>query len=354
MAVANPSADARPYAPPKPPAPQQPPMAGPGYGKRSAPDQAPRSAGDFAHLPAREAYIAAHLDRLPDGAAMDHKTLARELPYGQQAVRTALRVLSEAGHLRVCRERVSAERTQWVSRTYFSRTARDDAWWSAFLRGDVPQATRVEAGTLAGAVAGAKAAAGTDAEAGAVATAMATADEATPDAAPAPPSRPSRPSRRSPALDLLASVGHADPRMALSARECAALEPLAAEWLARGASPAAVRHALVNALPDVVAAPGAFARRRLTDRMPPEGAAPRPERQPAPRRIVECTNCHVPGPPEALPGGLCRVCHGTAPAAGPSPEAEDAVRRRVDELRAVVRDRPRAPARPPKPRSGRG
>ncbi|MGI5338033.1 hypothetical protein ACQEVS_11850 [Streptomyces sp. CA-181903] len=313
MAVANRSADARPYTPPPPLPPQQPPMARPGYGKRSAPDQAPRTARDFGHLPTREAYIAAYLDRLPDGAAMDHKTLAKELPYGQQAVRTALRLLSEAGHLRVCRERVSAERTQWVSRTYFSRTARDDAWWSAFLRGDAPQARD--------------------------------ADETT---------RPPSPSHRSPAHDVLASVGHADPRMALSAHECAALEPLAAEWLARGASPAAIRHALVNALPDVITAPGAFARRRLTDRMPPEAVAAHPEQQPAPRRIMECTNCHDPGAPEALPGGLCRVCHGTAPDTGPSPETEDAVRRRVDELRAVVRDRPRAPARPPKPRGRRG
>ncbi|MBZ4319438.1 hypothetical protein [Streptomyces huiliensis] len=309
MAVADPIADVRP----------RPPMARPGYGKRPAPDQAPRTARDFAHLPAREAYIAAHIDRLPDGAAMDHKTLAKELPYGQQAVRTALRALSEAGHLRVCRERVSAERTQWVSRTYFSRTARDDAWWSALLRGDAPPTTTTEA-----------------------------------DVSP----RTTSPSRRSPAHDVLASAGRADPRMALSARDCAALEPLAAEWLARGASPAAVRHALVNALPDVVAAPGAFARRRLTDRMPPEPApepvTPHVERPGGPRLIMECTDCHVPGPPEALPGGLCRVCHGTPPADDPSPDAQDTVRRRVDELRAVVRDRPRTPTRLPKPGRRRG
>jgi hypothetical protein len=38
------------------------------YGKRSTPDQRPRPAHDFAHLPPREAAIAAYLDRLPDGA----------------------------------------------------------------------------------------------------------------------------------------------------------------------------------------------------------------------------------------------------------------------------------------------
>jgi hypothetical protein len=41
------------------------PMANPGYGKRDAPDQLPRTAHDFAHLPPREAAVAAYIDRLP-------------------------------------------------------------------------------------------------------------------------------------------------------------------------------------------------------------------------------------------------------------------------------------------------
>ncbi|WP_143688517.1 hypothetical protein [Streptomyces barkulensis] len=114
-------------------------MAAPGYGKRSAPGQLPRKRSDFEHLPPREASVAAHIDRLPDGAAIDTKTLARELPaYGQQAVRSALNALSRAGHLRRMRETVGEGRTQWVYRTYFSRTARDDAWWGAFLREGTP------------------------------------------------------------------------------------------------------------------------------------------------------------------------------------------------------------------------
>ncbi|MGK5642866.1 hypothetical protein ACSNOK_31870, partial [Streptomyces sp. URMC 126] len=162
-------------------------------------------------------------------------------------------------------------------------------------------------------------------------------------------------SRRSPAHDVLASLGRTDPRMGLSARECVELEPLAAEWLARGTSPAALRHALVNGLPEVVVAPGALARRRLTDRMPPEPPAPfaGPEERPGPARIMECAGCHVPGPPEALPGGLCRACHGDTPATGPSAEYRDDVRRRVADLRTVVRNRPRPPVRPPKPGKGR-
>ncbi|GHB06711.1 hypothetical protein [Streptomyces chryseus] len=117
------------------------PMAKPGFGKRSAPDQEPRRAGDFAHLPKREAAIAGYIDRLPEGADISIKALARELEgYGQCAVGTVLRRLSEAGHLRRVRRDVQdAEGARWVYRTFFTRTARPDAWWAAFLGGDVPQ-----------------------------------------------------------------------------------------------------------------------------------------------------------------------------------------------------------------------
>ncbi|MFC9861665.1 MULTISPECIES: hypothetical protein [unclassified Streptomyces] len=55
-------------------------MAKAGYGKRHAPDEAPRGADDFGHLDAREAAIAAYIDRLPEGAAVGYKALAEELP----------------------------------------------------------------------------------------------------------------------------------------------------------------------------------------------------------------------------------------------------------------------------------
>ena len=115
-------------------------MANPGYGKRSAPDQLPRTAHDFAHLPPREAAIAAYIDRLPNGADISVKTLAKTLPYGQCALRTALNNLQRAGHLRRGREHLADSGSpRWITRTWFSRTARDDDWWAAFTRGDVPQ-----------------------------------------------------------------------------------------------------------------------------------------------------------------------------------------------------------------------
>ncbi|MGW2184919.1 hypothetical protein [Streptomyces sp. NPDC001719] len=168
MAYANSSGAARPT--------HVHPQATPGYGKRSAPEQEPRRAGGFAHLPAREALIAAFVDRLPEGAAMDAKTLAANIPaYGQAACRTAIRRLAEAGHLRMVKEHRKGDggSMHWVTRTYFSRTARGDAWWEAFLRGDVVPEARHE------------------------------------------------PPARSEAYDALASLGRTDPRMTLSAATAA-------------------------------------------------------------------------------------------------------------------------------------
>ncbi|GAA0483910.1 hypothetical protein ACFQ2B_13140 [Streptomyces stramineus] len=279
------------------PSAQPHPTASPGYGKRSAPGQAPRSRSDFAHLPAREASIATFVDRLPDGAAMDAKTLAAHIPaYGQAACRTAVKRLSEAGHLRRVREHRKSDSgsLHWVTRTYFSRTPRDDAWWNAFLKGDVP-------GAGTGAV-------------------------------PPVAARPAR----SAAYDALASTGRADPRMTLSASDCRALEELAGEWLARGSTPADLVRELTAGLPPVVHHAASLARNRLTAKMPPEPlAAPAPAA--APLRVMECTVCRTPGRPEALPGGLCRDCRGEPRREFPQGIPPGEIHRRVAAIRAAVR-----------------
>jgi hypothetical protein len=273
-------------------------MANPGYGKRSAPRKSPYRKGDFAHLPAREASIAALIDRLPDGAAIDAKTLAKEHPdYGQAACRTALNRLSEAGHLRRVKEHVIGEDSaRWVYRTYFSRTARDDVWWAAFLAGHVPEPQ---------------------------------------ERAPEPKPAPVRPASRSRAYDVLARLGRTDPRTTLSAAECAALEDLAAQWLAHGATESQLLLALTTDLPSEVRHPGGFARARLIARMPPESG-------PSLFRVMECTVCRAPGRPEALPGGICHTCRGE-----PHPRQRDGlqaaeVHTRVERLRAAARTHERS------------
>ncbi|MFC4505897.1 MULTISPECIES: hypothetical protein [Streptomyces] len=271
-------------------------MANPGYGKRSAPGQPPRANHDFAHLPPREAAIAAYLDRLPDGADISVKTLAKTLPYGQCALGTALNRIQAAGHLRRGRERLETDSggSRWITRSWWSRTARDDGWWATFARGDVPE--------------------------------------------DAPRTRPTR----SRAHILLAALGRTTPVLSLSAADCAQLAPLVEEWFARGATEETLLTALTAGLPTPVHSPVALLRRRLTDKLPPEPPPVRP-----PRRILECAKCGIPGRPEALPGGECGACRGgPAPARSNTPLSASAIQARADEIRAAMslQQRERTPA----------
>ncbi|MGW2644774.1 MarR family transcriptional regulator [Streptomyces sp. NPDC001393] len=282
------------------------PTANPGYGKRTVPAEpgaASRGPADFSHLPAREAYIAEFIDRLPDGAAMDIKSLAKVLPlYGQQAVGSALNALSRAGHLHRVRGLAATGEsgTRWVFRTYWSRTARDEAWWAAFLgAGEAPGGSTV-------------------------APVNPTPDHTTPftdaPAAPTPAAPPSAaPAPTEPhaatAYRLLARLGSHEPRLALSAADCEALASLVIPWLERGASTASLVQALTAGLPDTVHAPRGFVARRLRDKLPPQApptSAPVASEEAVsnrPRRLVpECTECGVPGRPAAFVGGLCRGC----------------------------------------------
>ncbi|WP_405779500.1 hypothetical protein [Streptomyces sp. NBC_00859] len=265
-------------------------MANPGYGKRSATGQRPHTAPDFAHLPPREAAIAAYIDRLPDGSDISVKTLARVLPYGQCALRTALNALQRAGHLRRGAEHLTgSDSARWVTRTWFSRSARDDAWWAAFTTGDVPDA-------------------------------------------PVPTQRPTR----SRAFILLAALGRTAPSLSLSAADCAALEPLAAVWFDRGATEPEMLHALTAGLPTPVHRASSLVRRRLTDKLPPE-RAPHPA-PPAPRpalRVMECGKCGAPGLPEALPGGECAECRGR-PVSRKAPLTPAQVHTRAAQARAAA------------------
>ncbi|WP_329037793.1 hypothetical protein [Streptomyces sp. NBC_00178] len=113
----------------------------------------------------------------------------------------------------------------------------------------------------------------------------------------------------------MALLGRADPRLALSAADCAALEELAAAWLERGVDTAYFTHALTSGLPAQIGSPVGLLRRRLRDKIPPQLApatVTRAAEPPIRRLMVECTQCATPGRPEALPDGLCRPCRTTS------------------------------------------
>ncbi|MFG2611455.1 MarR family transcriptional regulator [Streptomyces anulatus] len=310
-------------------------MAKPGYGKRSAPDQQARTRHDFALLPTRERYVAGFVDHLPEGAAMSVKTLAKQLPlYGQQAISTALSV---AGHLRRVRCAVvgAGDETRWVFRTFWSRTAHDNEWWNTYLateKAALAAAPVQEAPALDTAPPPPWAPAEESSPPGLESLRTEQTLEPTPvpqqrtpdrapDAEPAPPAPATAPATphaagTSPAYLALARLGRDDHRLTLSADDCTTLEPQAAEWLARGVSVDYLTSALTAGLPAKVDSPVGLLRRRLSDKMPPR--LPREGAQaitPAPTRriLMECTGCGRPGPPQALPDGLCRPCRETHP-----------------------------------------
>ncbi|MFD5780507.1 hypothetical protein [Streptomyces sp. NPDC126933] len=304
------------------------PLANPGYGKRCAPDQCPRGKADFAHLRTREAAIAAYIDRLPEGTAIGYKALAANVAdYGQQACGKALNFLSDAGHLRRVKEHLALEDSsfRWVTRTYFSRTARDDDWWKAFVGGlrgvDLTEAERR-----------AKAAAESN-------PGPAPEPAAEPEPQPEPQPRPQPEPRPAPAAPapsdayrVLARLGRTEPRMTLSAAECAALEGLAATWLARGATPDHLTRSLTAGLPHPLHSPGAIARTRLENKMPPE---PVSEPSYITRAVTVCMTCDVPETTTLLIRGVCVDCREEMTAYDVAEEAGVVIDAIPDTFRAV-------------------
>lgn len=279
------------------------PMANPGFGKRLAPAQGTYQISPFTNLTPKARAVAEYVDQLPVGAAMGIKALASQLPLGQAAVSTALKEMSQAGLLRRVQELDLKVATQWVTRTYFSRTARPDAWWKAWLGGlDMdhwqetpvpkqnsqprqphapsrhPQKSRVPGTFQAGSAMVAE----------------------VPQGAP----------EASRAHILLVTLRISDRRLTLTAKDCEQLAPLVDEWFARGSGEDEVRAALTVSLPSKVHAPGRFVAQRLEEKMPPVPvAAPAsPTTPPVVRRMMICTICEAPGDPDALVGGLCADC----------------------------------------------
>ncbi|ANP48521.1 hypothetical protein J2Z21_005791 [Streptomyces griseochromogenes] len=268
-------------------------MAKTGYGKRSAGDEDPHADPDFAHLHPRDAEIAVFIDHLDNGHAMGHKVLAAEHPrYGQQAFRTALNHLTEAGHLRWIKEHITVEDNsmRWVTRTYWSRTPRSPEWWADFARErDGKDVTDYQPGL-----------ARTEDPAPRSAPGVVPGDEPTPDEPGA-------------AYRILAGLRAADPRMPLSETDCRSLEHLAAEWLSRGATPNDITRALTDGLPSTVSNPGGLARNRLEAKMPPQksdtSTAPaRPLRGRVTRVIMACASCDQDERTVRIDRGICEDC----------------------------------------------
>ncbi|MFF4340809.1 hypothetical protein ACFY00_12845 [Kitasatospora sp. NPDC001540] len=140
-----------------------------------------------------------------------------------------------------------------------------------------------------------------------------------PAAAPAPTPRPPVPAlvprppapvldgRARDAADTLLRVVRREPRLRIGEAEAARLAPLVVGWLDRGSTPADLAIALLPGLPDQVAFPAGFIRRRLIDKLPAVLAPPAP--------APTCDDCRAPVPRP----GLCPPCTQAPPPAPVAP-----------------------------------
>ncbi len=277
-------------------------MAKSGYGKRCVDDESPYTEADFGHVCQRDGEIGTFLHHLQEGAAMGHKAVASEHPnYGQQAVRTSMGRLSLAGHIRWVKEHITVEDNtkRWVTRTYWSGKPRSVEWWTEFVEGrhgrDVTPTYQGGLAHLRGPDSDPEA----DPSAVGATFGAAPTDSAQADAAP----------EESPAYRALASLRATDPRMSLSETDCRALEALAAEWLARGASVPEIVRALTCGLPGTVHNPGGIARTRLEKKMPPKPSSSPAVRARIDRAVMMCTMCEEYLPGARLIKGLCVDCY---------------------------------------------
>ncbi|MEU1147904.1 hypothetical protein ACFYO9_27105 [Streptomyces sp. NPDC005863] len=261
-------------------------------------DETPHTEADFGRVCQRDGEIGTFLHHLQEGAAMGHKAVASEHPnYGQQAVRTSMGRLSLAGHIRWVKEHITAEDNtkRWVTRTYWSGKPRSVEWWTEFVEArhgrDVTSAYQGGLAHLRGP--------DSDPET----------DPSAAEAAPQNPDRSGAAPEESPAYRALTSLRATDPRMSLSEADCRALEALAAEWLARGATVTEIVRAMTCGLPDTVHNPGGIARTRLERKMPPKPSAPPAVRARIDRAVMMCTMCEEYLPGARLDKGLCVDCY---------------------------------------------
>ncbi|MFJ3790437.1 hypothetical protein [Kitasatospora sp. NPDC090091] len=210
----------------------------------------------------------------PDGWREDGRQMADTSPHGRGAVRRTLRELTDAGYYRVERVRMPDGTLRSEAHVYDTPQLRRPP-------GDDPPDPGGPGGC------------------GPVTPSVKNPEEVPTLPAELPDAQTGA------AVALLFRVLRPEPRLRLGAREAAALAPLVAEWLQRGATEADLAQALLAGLPSPVSSPIGLLRNRLERKMPPERATSEPQ----PAGYAECAGCHDPVPRP----GICRACAGLAP-----------------------------------------
>ncbi|KAK1180015.1 helix-turn-helix domain-containing protein [Streptomyces sp. NBS 14/10] len=241
--------------------------------------------------------LGAHIQSLPDGAAVDIRTLAGKFQEGRDRIAAALRELEECGYIKRIRERTPEGRI--VTRT---------------LSYNVPGATgtRHAAEPVTPVTEPVAERPAPPAPERVVRPPAATPPPPSSDAAPTPPQPLPQPTAPTPqrhhtAAALLAELCRDDARLLFAERDVRRLAPGVAAWLERGAAPEAVRRTLIASLPPDLRHPAALVAHRLTALLPPPLPAAKPRSHPAP--VVPLQNCDgCDRAFRAVLPGRCRDC----------------------------------------------
>ncbi|MFI5768670.1 helix-turn-helix domain-containing protein [Streptomyces sp. NPDC051658] len=212
--------------------------------------------------------LSTYIQSLPAGARIGIKTLAERFPDSEARIAAALRELEAHGYLSRTRERLPNGRvvTRTCSYNQPSGTAQRHP-------APAPKPRRQPSRP-----------------------APAPTPEPAPSPAPAPAKAPPpplpQPRKELPQLiraatALLTDLPRHAPQIHLAEKDVILLAPAAATWFERGATPAALRHALTHDLPQPLKHPAKLLRHRLTALLPPP---PTPD-MPAAAPLQNCDRC---------------------------------------------------------------
>ncbi|MFB7907821.1 hypothetical protein ACFC1T_15425 [Kitasatospora sp. NPDC056076] len=243
----------------------------------------------------------------PDDWREDGRHMADSSPQGRGAVRKALKELTEAGYYRV--EKIRMPDGTIITETHVYDTPHLTA---------PPGTTRPAPGEAATGPAGSP---------------VVKERQQEPSLPPSPADESNRGGEEEPpeireAVATLFRVIRPEPRLRLGEAEAAALAPLVAQWLQRGATHADLAQALLPGLPTPMHSATAVLRYRLEHKMPPA----RPVAQP-PARYAECAKCHDPVPRP----GICRPCAGLATRTSTAREGADVAAAGAARVRTALR-----------------
>ncbi|MEE1769684.1 helix-turn-helix domain-containing protein [Streptomyces sp. JV185] len=199
--------------------------------------------------------LSTYIQSLPAGARIGIKTLAERFPDSEARIAAALRELEAHGYLSRTRERLPNGRV--VTRTCsYNQPTGTAPRRPAPAPPPAPEPRR-------------QAPAPTPAP-------VAVTPPTTPRPAPTPPPPPPLPRPRNPlpqylraATALLTDLHRHAAEITLTEKDVVLLAPAAATWFERGATPAALRHALTHDLPQPLKRPAKLLRYRLTALLPP-------------------------------------------------------------------------------------